>query len=167
MSDNLPESFDVSRFDTNGAEFKGDFALSKMPRLAELLVDKDGHCDVDLELSPRSRLGFELTGRVSATVKLICERCLDDMLYSIDANVALRLSQSDNEDTDVLIDEDCTLSLVSVVEDELILRVPTVPKHEDESECNPDMLRRATEHVPDETAEAADNPFAVLKQLKK
>ena len=54
------------------------------------------------------------------------------------------------------------LELAELIEDELLLALPLVPKHKDISLCNQDMVAwLASNEV---SVENAENPFAILKR---
>jgi uncharacterized protein len=111
-----------------------------------------------------------------ATVWQTCQRCLEPVAETLDIDRSLRFVAG--EDEAARLDEDSeedvlaltrTLDLVSLVEDELILALPLVPRHE---ACpNPlEMPRSDTEPgrtVAPGHAPAEEHPFAVLKALKQ
>ncbi len=171
MLDKLPLTVDAERLSQNGADFKGQYALAAMPRLRELVENDQGCCDVDLQLAAAGRARLMLTGTVSAQLNLVCERCLEPFVLPVAAEVAVELVREESEqhrEHDVFeLDEEGCLPLLTLVEDEILLQLPSMPKHERVAECNQDMIQRATEHVPVEDAQQKGNPFAVLESLKK
>jgi len=56
------------------------------------------------------------------------------------------------------------LRVATLVEDELLLSLPVVARHDDESPCRPTSQRFGPD---DEAVAERDNPFAVLERLKK
>lgn len=171
MFDNLPKTVDPERLGQYGADFKGEYSQNTMPRLSELVEGDSGICEVDLSLSFQKGSGLKLSGRVTADVSLVCQRCLEVFDYSLVADVDIELvreeTQEHREHDVFVLDEDGSLSLIELVEDEILLQVPSMPKHAEVSDCNQDMINRATEYVPEEEEQERDNPFAVLKDLKK
>lgn len=170
MFDKLPEVVDLERVSRNGADFKGEFALSKMTRLQEACQEADGNAEIDLALEFKNSRKL-LTGEVRAVVKLECQRCLVAIETNLVADVDLEIVKvmaDEHRHHDVFeLDEEGNLALLELVEDELLLQVPVVPKHLDAADCNQDMLNRGTEYVPEEAEVEKNNPFAVLQKLKK
>jgi len=100
---------------------------------------------------------------------LECQRCLQPMRLPLHAE--RRIFFVDGEDEAAVLDAETeddvlalqrALDLPALIEDELLLALPLVPRHE----VCPDPLPRA--FVDDDSAVApADNPFAVLAALKQ
>lgn len=107
-----------------------------------------------------------------AVVTLECQRCLSDFDLPLQAQSRLQLVETEAElEAEENLEDDPELpdqvlgsthfDVLSLIEDELILALPYVPKHE-VCPSLPDAL---------ETDESSDNrrpsPFAVLAELKK
>lgn len=170
MFDKLPKSVDPERLGQNGADFKGQYPLSAMSRLADIAESDAGQCEVDLALVYEGGR-LLLRGELEAQVSLQCQRCLEDYACVLVTNVELELVREETDahreyDVFVLDEDDGSLDLLGLVEDELLLQLPSMPKHEQIDDCNQDMIERATEYVPDEAEEEKKNPFAILKDLK-
>ncbi|MGB0845942.1 MAG: YceD family protein [Thiolinea sp.] len=146
----------------------------ELPRLQELLTQETGDFAVELEFmySP-SHLPM-ISGKVKGTVALECQRCLEAVCIDLDTrlDVVVTASQTDRrpeeEGYEICIVEDERLFLQDFIEDEILLALPVVPRHND---CQPvKTLREASaddvgnEHRQQETKE---NPFAALKDWKK
>jgi len=110
-----------------------------------------------------------ITGRVTAELVLICQRCLQPMNLAVCSEVALSpvrgLEESARlpEILDPLLVEDASVRLRDIVEDELIMKVPTIARHE-EGACELTIEAAVEDQTEDQRAE---NPFAVLASLKK
>ncbi|CAB3659571.1 Uncharacterized ACR, COG1399 [Achromobacter denitrificans] len=124
---------------------------------------------------------------VQANPVLVCQRCNEPFVYPIDSEVLLQLVKSEadlDDDTSYgeQSDEDDEgeegkgfvsnlpekvvgshhFDLLAQIEDELILSVPYVPKHD----VCPGAQANAGEAPPEEPAVKRPSPFAVLEQLK-
>lgn len=107
--------------------------------------------------------------QAEATVRLVCQRCLQPMeqplhadrsfLFVRDEDEALRLDE-DSEDDVLAIPPQGRLDLQALVEDELILSLPIVPRHDS---C-PDPLPMPVDELEDGPAE---HPFQALAALKR
>lgn len=115
---------------------------------------------------------------IQASPTLQCERCLQPFVYPIDVQTVVQLSATEEEflaDVDPvsgeidyyayekwLVKTPCEpTALIGWLEEELLLALPYVPKHED---CEPPV---STGYV-DEAIEpvGVDSPFAILRKLK-
>lgn len=170
MFDKLPKTVDPERLAQNGADFKGSYEQKTMPRLRDIVEDDSGVCDVDLALDYSKGSRLKLIGQVSADLSLVCQRCLEAFKQNVIAHVDLELVHTEGEEHrehDVFVlDGEGVLPLIELVEDEILLQIPNMPKHEHIADCKQDMINRATEYVPEEDEEEKENPFAVLKNLK-
>lgn len=124
---------------------------------------------------------------VQANPVLVCQRCNEPFVHAIDSEVLLQLvkseadldgdasfgNQSDEDDEDEegngfvsshpeKVVGSHHFDLLAQIEDELILSVPYVPKHD----VCPGALAKVSEASPEEPAVKRPSPFAVLEQLK-
>ena len=107
---------------------------------------------------------------VKARVGRTCQRCLHPVALQVQAKRDFLFAPSEEraaawdaerDDADVLV-LTSTLNLVDLVEDELLLALPLVPRHEACPEPLPPSAAADTEPG----SEEKPNPFAVLAQLK-
>lgn len=119
----------------------------------------DGDCDVDIVLI-KSLSMLRLNIEISGTVKVNCDRCLEEISIPISYKGILIVKITNEvQDREFVIDDkvEDTLLLNPMVEeldleeylyDSVILSLPLQRVHEDndegESGCNPDMLSRFT-----------------------
>ena len=153
---------------------RGQAPLPGFSRLLSGLPEQPGGRAVDWELTGElDSLGRRyLAVQASVVVSLECQRCLGmfDLPLQVSNRVQLVESEAELEAEDPAQDDPDTPDLVlgsahfdvhEFVEDELILALPYVPKH-DVCPSLPKVL---------ETAEGSDtgrpSPFAVLAELKK
>ena len=145
--------------------------IAVLRRLAEVLAGTGGEVRYELDFG-RDEFGTSyLDVRVQAPLELTCQRTLEPFILPISVVTRLGLIRSEREESalppgsePLLIAEDGRLNLADVIEDELLLAVPLVP-------VNPDST------LPDEVVDPGpelsaavgrtDNPFAVLRELKK
>jgi uncharacterized protein len=115
---------------------------------------------------------------VKASPTLVCQRCLTPFVYPIDSESVMQLVLSaDDLDSDVLGDEpddedfvadlpekvigSHRFDLLAQIEDELLLSIPYVPKHDVCPGARPEP------EVEAETFQKPPSPFAVLEKLKQ
>jgi len=180
----LPVRFDPVNFADHGRELEGPIATKGMLRLRDNVVASDDMVSAKLSFS-RGLYGYPLVaGRAKASVTMRCERCLDDVRVKLNADInvlvkpedeILPVNEGNKEDEkdadkpDIHEYDGKSLVLSDLVEEELLLALPLVPKHQDISLCNQDMVAwLAANEAPNEgqktSTERAENPFAILKR---
>jgi len=190
MNDSLvPETLDIRKAFTGRTAVDGVWPVHSMVRLRDYLSDDGGQASVRLTLFRDTDWRRIIQGQVSVTVQVTCERCLESFPLSLSEFVCLAVVESEGlaerlpEEIDPWLTEADTLSVPDIIEEQLILGMPIVARHEDAS-CMPaeqrDALRavaetqEAGEHqkqqqnpADGESRDHHDNPFAVLETLKK
>lgn len=167
MRDKLRRRYQVHKEVSRNGCFEGRIPLTKLERLCGLLhaqsADRGDCVSVNFEFERNEFDVPTVSGRLETTLVLECQRCLEPMEVPVELDFGLMVDADDSvlqESSQDSIDSDeGFIDLFALVEDELILAVPLVAKHDNRS-CN--------EHWPvaDGATETRDNPFAVLAQLK-
>lgn len=175
MSSRLPEFIDPRRLASQGGGFSGTVKLGDLPRLRGALLETTGSAEFRLEFYRDNRGRARIKGQVRADLVLECQRCLEAMVLPVDAELDLAVIQVPEEadrlpeSCDPVWVEEDTMRLLDLVEDELLLAIPQVPRHEPDS-CGIDGYIPVDEETADQEQEdeASDkpNPFAVLAGLK-
>ena len=146
---------------------EGDMAIAGLPRLAEDTVDRVGQVSWVLQggvdRSGHSRLNLS----VSATVHLMCQRCLTPFAFKVASESTLILAKDEAsiDDLEAMLPDDSVdviaggqaLNVAELIEDEVLLAIPLSPKHEvcpDQAAL--DALKGAKK----------PSPFDVLKNMK-
>jgi uncharacterized protein len=166
----LPHQIDPFRLAEAGARLSGNLPLRQFQRLRQILADDSGEIAVQLDFEVDD-LGVPIVlGTVSASLTLVCQRCLESFAYPVDAKIALAWLKSEQE-ADKLplryepyVVEQTPLLLNDVIEDELLLALPQIPMHE-EADCPASKLLRQQKDLTEEPEQKA-NPFSVLAKLK-
>ena len=123
--------------DAQSWEIQSDVAA--FPRLAREFTQGALFCRVVGRVDQRGSLSLHVS--ISGEVGLTCQRCLGDMRQAIEIERVLHLARNETEleRLDALPDGDAilvgeTLSLVDLVEDEVLLSLPLAAMHA-EGEC--------------------------------
>ena len=129
-----PEVIDCLQFARGALELQGFLGMEQLPRLAQMQCSTE-----DLEYSLRG--GLNASGkpflRVSAggAMRLVCQRCLDTFEFPLAIDVELQVTESLREieaaddDVDRVLASPAT-DVGRLIEDEVILALPMVPRHE-------------------------------------
>lgn len=172
MAAGLPEFIDPLSLAESGRRLRGTLRVRDMSRLKASLHSPDGDGEVEVDL----RAGIDeqgvrfLRGSIRGVLSVTCQRCLEAMELPVDSRVALGLvtnhAQTDRlpEPYEGLVLETRQISLIGIVEDELLLALPIVAMHA-EPACQAEA--RPMDAGPDDGRGGSANPFAVLARLKK
>jgi uncharacterized protein len=121
---------------------------------------------------PRLKMNLSLKGKMH----LICQRCMQPCLVQIEesrqfvflANEALADAFPMEDDALEPLVASSQFDLLGTIEDEILLSLPLIPKHP-EGVCESATLGSGADDLAnqDETAKKPDNPFNILKNMKK
>jgi uncharacterized protein len=151
--------------------FQGALPVAAMKRLGGALAGSEGEAEFELDFGRDTFGQAYLDVRARAPLTLICQRTLEPFVLPVTVDARLGLIRSEREEAalpsgcePLLVAEDGKLGLAEVIEDELLLALPLVPVNPDSS-----LPDEVTGSGVDEASapERDDNPFAVLRELKK
>lgn len=165
----IPQLVDPVHAAAKKLDYVGYVPKDKFVRLADYVEAILNDVDVKLSFGVDLQGLTVIEGSVGTAVKCICQRCgkplnLDikaEFRYTSDEDKAEMLGLSDDYDF-AEVGEDGQVDLYKLLEDELILSMPLVPKHEEGLCTIP--CGGVYGIVPEEKV---NNPFAVLGKLKK
>ncbi|MBV8504018.1 MAG: DUF177 domain-containing protein [Paucibacter sp.] len=168
---------DVEAFAHDGASLEGQWPATELERLADAAAAEApaaGWPAVNwlLEGEARARRAAEpeiwLHLQADAQVSLTCQRCLRPVREHLEVDRSILFVRGEDEAASLDADsEDDVLALPrhldakELIEDELLLALPLVPRHDS---CPQPLSAPAEEEAP---VEDKPNPFAALKALKK
>lgn len=170
MLQRIPDRVDPWRLAERGETLEGRIKLDSLPRLAPLLADANGEAAFVLVFGRDGRRRLVITLSVTADLNLECQRCLHDMVQKVDSTTRLtpvsgllEAEQLPEALDPLMMREGDTLDIAALIEDELMLDIPSSPRHE-EQHC----YRQADveEHGLTEDKPKEENPFAILASLK-
>ncbi|MEY6431017.1 YceD family protein [Thioalkalicoccus limnaeus] len=165
MSEGLPEDIDWLRAVKSGLVLEGVLPLVDLPRLREALYGRvEGMLCYSIAFE-RDQAGRALIrGRLSTALRLECQRCLGPMAQPVDVELMVVLVTAESslealpEEYDPLVVEGGSVRLRDLIEDELLLAIPLVPRHP-LGQCADPGLAEGDLSSRDG---ARPNPFAVL-----
>lgn len=156
---------DVFRFASDGGAWRASLPVSGFQRLAGFLASAEGEVTASLTgnlgVDGKPRLDLHVEG----SLVLTCQRCLEGLEWTlavertflpVPAGQPLPDDELENDEIDV-IEIDGGLDVPTLVEDEIILSLPVVPRHEG-----------CVAFVPvsdGDKAKQKETPFAVLSGL--
>lgn len=195
-----PRALDVFEFARGARQAAGAVRVSQLPRLlSEVPADApdrdtvftwqtEGSTQPELQDDGSEAAQPYLRLAVRGAAWLQCQRCLGAYEQAFDVDATCRLVKTeaeaeeyplDNDELDVIVGS-CQFDLIDLIEDELLLALPLVPKHERCPEVHESLVSgpagewasdTAEGDVPDGEAGAEapgkPNPFAALEELKR
>ena len=157
----------------------GFLTMTDMPRLAKeassvnpgdgFAWQMETHFENSPGSEPRQILDLALKGRLH----LVCQRCLQDCAVNLDEKRRFVLVATEAEADDYPLEDEEQeplvasqhFNLLETIEDEVLLSLPLIPKHP-EGFCEPHATVFGLEDE-DEGADERENPFNILKNMKK
>jgi len=172
MHQKLPKEIDPLRLAQNGLVLEGRLPLSEMKRLTEALHGNEGMVDVKMSFALDEVGAPFMRGEFNVTISLMCERCFEPMSVDLVVSSLLAIVRNEKQIEGLaeqyepwLLDSDNPVWLAKVIEDELILALPIIPRHD--SDCLPeDAWSVGDEGQDDSETEKQASPFAVLSTLR-
>lgn len=167
MSDRLPEYIDPLELAAKRGALRGRLALSLMKRLRGMLVDDQGYAELELAFGKEGRVDA-VRGHVEATLHLRCQNCLGMINWQVRSEVSLAIVTSLDEvdllpeTYEPLLQGEERTALKDIVEEELLLAIPMIPKHADNCRGQGTSLPCVDEPV----GKHNENPFSLLAQSK-
>lgn len=179
-----PFRLDVEAFAKEGASLDGRWPLAQLDRLAESAL-----AEPEPDSGAEAAIGREVTWQVRGELRALrggdsqiwlhlnartelpleCQRCLKPVVAAVDAERSFLFvrgedaaAQLDADSDDDVLALTRALDLRELVEDELLLALPLVPRHD---VCPSPLPMSAADEGVD--AEAPPHPFAGLAALKR
>lgn len=174
MSRDFPDWIDVGRAAQAGRRYAGEARLSWMPRVLDLLDSPEAEQTVSFEVSASldDQQVPRLAVHVHGSVPMTCQRTLGRYMQPIDSEseIAPVASESEAErlpeELEPKLVPDGRLRMVELVEDELLLALPLVPRDPASEPVGEVDEGPVAGDEPDDDATGTDGPFASLAKLK-
>lgn len=152
-----------------GTHLAGSVPLADLHRLTAAVLEASGDANAEFYFGIDDRGFAVMSGQVRATVHMQCQRCLSAMTVELNSDVRIGLvrklaeeSQLPDDFEALLVEGDEPLMLNDFIEEELLLALPIVARHEEDGQC----VIKEQYQAKEEKVERP-NPFAVLASLKK
>lgn len=170
----LPRMLNPFKFAEQHSRLAGELALDVMPRLHDVCHFKQEGVVKFFLAGGIDQQGFcYLKGEVDADIKLQCQRCLQPMDYHVKTEFFLSPVHDEKEEAKLplayealyLIQPEIEIALLNIIEDEILLALPLVPKHS-AKKCTTKKVLPSSK-IEDAQKTKSSHPFAALKKLKK
>jgi uncharacterized protein len=163
----IPEHIDPFRYAEQSLGLDGFVKVADMHRLITYVHSNQDTAQVELRLGVDQQGITFLKGHLETKLTLQCQRCMEPFIYEIMSDFVLGIVKTLDE-ANALPDQyepamaqENSLALRELIEDEIILNLPIIPKHDPE-DC------KVT--IPTDNSGwnqgKGKNPFHVLESLK-
>jgi len=172
MSREYPDWISPGRAAEGKRIFSGTIALSRMKRLAKLLVEAKGDATFVAAFKTDMDRRVIIDLRVEAELPLICQATLEVYKERVNRHSELAVIDHEHQQEDVpdsyepVLTENGRLAIASVVEDELLLGLPQVPRKPGLDKVEYSTGGKICESVEPQKG-TRENPFAALQGLIK
>jgi uncharacterized protein len=163
----IPEHIDPFRYAEQSLSLDGSVKIADMPRLNANVVASGDSVAVQLQFGVDEQHITFLKGHLDTKLTLQCQRCMEPFFYEIISDFILGIVSTLDEANalpeqyEPAMSAEGSLALRELIEDEIILNLPIIPRHEPE-ECKVKLP------LVDSGWEQGkgENPFHVLESLK-
>ncbi|CDH43375.1 MAG: DUF177 domain-containing protein [Candidatus Competibacteraceae bacterium] len=165
----LPDKIDPWRLAAESGRLEGTLALAALPRLAAVLDHLNGAVSVSLVAGIDHQGIRSITGGLRTVIELTCQRCLEPLPWPLDVTVNLGLVRNEAaahrlpDEYEPLLVAEGFIRVADLVEDELLLALPQIPRHVDVQECEANDYRAPSSEPAPNTEPV--QPFATLASL--
>lgn len=168
----MPVEIDPVKSAQKRSDYDGFYPLGNLKRLSDAIVTDQGQVDVSLRCAYDEQGLPVMLITAEADVEVTCQRCAEAMPLSL-ALSATFTAKTARLDVDLVpsgyglveVNEYGQVDLRALIEDELLLAIPLVPKHAVE-ECAIKQQDMSWGQLDPAASEKPANPFDVLKSLK-
>lgn len=179
MASRLPETISPRRLARGGTRLEGHVTTHNMVRLRRICEDNAADVKVRLEFGISDRRIPFVQGQIITALQVLCQRCLEPMAVHLNVGVSAAMGLPSDSGAEAVatsaealeIGNDA-VSLIELVEDELLLALPDYPMHPVRSDTGPDQCVLSPEYAwgfvnPDLEQSIGDqsSPFSALKGL--
>ncbi len=170
MVDALKLKLKTLPFGTHAVECHLDESFFNLDEQTEV---RRADVDVTLQVTRKSENTYHLEIACDGTLTIPCDRCLDDLDLPVEVDYSLNVEQmgtelDDSNDELLIVPSDWReLDAAPIVRDTVLLAIPMTHCHENEDDCNADMLDLLDSHlaeavpddVDDDQSETTNNNF--------
>jgi len=172
MSREYPDWISPNRAAEGKRIFSGTIPLSRMKRLAALLEDAKGEAAFTAAFRTDLDQRVVIDLHVQAALSLVCQASLEVYEEQVERDTELAVIDNDNEQFDLpenyepVLSENGRLAIASLVEEELLLGLPQVPRKPGLQlvDYSTGGQKKTSETL---TEGSRKNPFSVLQDMLK
>ena len=170
----FPQQIDPWQYAREHGILSAQLAYEALPRLHDQIHTMPRALEVSLTFGLDQGTGLvQVDGHLQGEITLECQRTLGTLAWPFDHSFSLLLateaqSRRLNDEQEAFLFDGLSISPIELVEDELLLLLPLVPKKPlKDCEADANWAYYDPSRPTELAAEEKSNPFAVLSSLKK
>jgi uncharacterized protein len=125
-------------FAREAGSLEGELPIASLTRILDKLVDSAGSLSYRVVGGVGSRNRSQLLLQLDGVLSVCCQRCLEGIDYPVELRSLLEFVDDEDDLTQEDIEDDSRdflpaqveLDIVALIEDEIILNLPSAPRHE-------------------------------------
>lgn len=129
---------DSKAFAREARLLEGELPVAELERVLDSLVDSSGSLQYRVEGLMDSRNKPQISLWLDGSLLVRCQRCLESVVYPVKIRSLLEFVDDENDLTQEDLEDDSKdfltaqkeLDVVALIEDEIILDLPSAPRHE-------------------------------------
>ncbi|MBL8416096.1 MAG: DUF177 domain-containing protein [Propionivibrio sp.] len=149
-------------FAREASSLQGELPIAGLTRVLDKLVDSEGSLSYRVVGGVGSHNRPQLLLQLDGVLSVCCQRCLEGIDYTVELRSLLELVDDEDDLTQEEIEDDSRdflpaqgeLDIVALIEDEIILNLPSAPRHES---CALPETGQGTGII---------SPFSILKDVR-
>ncbi|XOV88732.1 MAG: YceD family protein [Pseudomonadota bacterium] len=172
LTGSLPKQIDFRKLADQAASLQGSVALAAFARLTGMLAATSGEIGVSLQFSRGKRRLPLVEGHCEGEVSMICQVCLEPVAVKVDTDVRSLLVDNVDVLKTLALDDDglvcaaARVDLVDLVEDDIIVSLPMVPRHPAGSCAAAPVAGQPLAAPGSDGAASTHRPFAGLADIR-
>jgi len=154
--------YDLDALADRGVVLSGRIELRQLTRLREILHSDRGVIQANLKFNRHTDSSVTVDLTFETVLELICQRCLEPLVEQFSERSTLTLSapgaiasEAAKEEIEAVILTDERLNPAALIEDELIMSLPNIPRHAEVDECG-SLAQSLKALAPDEWSGVGD-----------
>ena len=155
---------DAEELASRRAVVTGFVEIESMPRLLDIVTGTPSAVAYRIEFAREVPGRPRIVGRIEGMLPLTCQRCLDSLDWRFDMEFKSLLVGDEREEPhgeEAVVCPDGRIALVPMIEDEVLLAVPSAPVHA-HGTCEAPAIPVASGQMPP----TRSHPFAALQSLR-
>ena len=156
--------YDLDALAEREAVLSGEIELRQLARLREILHSDRGNIQASLKFHRQTNGSVTVDLIFETVLELICQRCLEPVVRNVSERSSLTLlapesmnSREAKEGEAVVLTEG-RLNPAALIEDELIVSLPIIPRHAEIDECG-SVAQAVQALAPEERSERTEPPL--------
>ncbi len=133
--------YDLDALAEREAVLSGEIGLRQLTRLREMLHSDRGSIQASLKFHRQTNRSVTVDLIFETVLELICQRCLEPVVRNVSERSSLTLLAPESmnsrvaKEGEVVVLTEGRLNPAALIEDELIVSLPIIPRHAEIDEC--------------------------------